>query len=226
MGIGQSHLLVAGLVVFAAAALGVKKSGRIGEPEHTPPALPRSPHSGELSTGSVPALRAFCPRCKEDFLLEGSEGDKMNCRKRSRCDEAQAAQNRNPFLLDGDSRHWNEMSEPMQLGYLDGFIDGIRLGALHAVVECIVESHGATVPTSGVSKVNEIVAQFTAPGIPLDQIRAGIATICKRPENSWIEISGALRAFVMKVRGTPQSDIDDDLNFARQGVIIHPPRFK
>jgi hypothetical protein len=118
------------------------------------------------------------------------------------------------------------MSDPIQIGYLEGLIDGIRLGALHGVVECIVESHGAAVPTSGVSKVNEIVAQFTAPGIPLDQIREGVTMICKCPENSWIEISGALRAFIMKVKGKPQSDIDDYLNFARQGVVVHPSRFR
>jgi hypothetical protein len=118
------------------------------------------------------------------------------------------------------------MNDPIQIGYLDGFIEGIRSGALHAVVECIVESYGAAVPTSGLSKVNEIVAQFTAPGVPLDQLREGVTTIFKRPENSWIEISGALQAFIMKVKGKPQSDIDDYLNFARQGVIVHPPRFR
>jgi hypothetical protein len=118
------------------------------------------------------------------------------------------------------------MSDPIQIGYLEGFIDGLRLGALHAVVECIVESYGAAVPTSGLSKVNEIVAQFTAPGIPPNQIREGVTTIYKRPESSGIEISDALRAFTMKVKGKPQSDIDDYLNFARQGVIVHPPRFR
>jgi hypothetical protein len=29
-------------------------------------------------------------------------------------------------------------------------------------------------------------------------------------------------AFIMEVKGKPQSDIDDYLNIARQGVIIHP----
>jgi hypothetical protein len=94
------------------------------------------------------------------------------------------------------------------------------------VVECIVESNGAAEPTSGLSKVNEIVAQFTAPGIPLDEMREGVTTIYKRPENSGIEISGALRASIMKVKGKPQCDIDDYLNFARQGVTVHPPRFR
>jgi hypothetical protein len=137
------------------------------------------------------------------FGKEG-ENDKMNYWKHH---EAQTAQHRNPFSPDGAPRHWNEMSDPMQIGYLDGFIDGMRLGALHAVVECIVESYGAAVPTSGLSKVNKIIAQFTAPGIPLDQMRNGVTTIYKRPENSCIEISGALRAFIMKVKGMSQSDI-------------------
>jgi len=150
----------------------------------------------------------------------------MNYWKLSKCHEASAAQNSNPFSPDGTSRHWSVMSDPIQIGYLEGFIDGLRLGALHAVVECIVESYGAAVPTSGLSKVNEIVAQFTAPGVPLDQLREGVTTIFKRPENSWIEISGALRAFIMKVKGKPQSDIDDYLNFARQGVVVHPSRFR
>src|SRR5215831_12025348 len=108
----------------------------------------------------------------------------MNCRKLSKYHEAQTAQNGNHLLPDGVSRHWNEMSDRIQIGYLNGFVDGIRSGALHGVIECIVESHGTAAPTSGLSKVNEIVAQFTAPGISLDQIREGVTTIYKRPENS------------------------------------------
>ena len=168
----------------------------------------------------------FARDAKGIFFWKEGEGDKMNCRKLSRYHEAQTAQNRNPFSSDGASRHWNEMSDPMQIGYLDGFIDGLRLGALHAVVECIVESYGAAVPTSGLSKVNEIMAQFTSPGTPRDQIRDGVSTICKRPENSSIEISSALRAFIMKVKGMSQSDIDDYLNSTLQGVTVRPPRFR
>ena len=114
------------------------------------------------------------------------------------------------------------MSDPVQIGYLDGFIDGLKLGALHGVVECVVESSGAAVATSGRSKVNKILAQFIAPGITLGEMRHGITPICKRPENSSIGISDALRAFTMKLRGKPQSEIDDHLNMVRQGVIVHP----
>ena len=168
----------------------------------------------------------FCAHDEKGiFFWKKGNGDKMNCRKLSRYHEAQTAQNRNPFS-DGASRHWNEMSDPIQIGYLEGFIDGIRLGALHAVVECIVEAHGAAEPTSGLSKVTEIVAQFTAPGIPLDQVREGVTTICKRPENSSIELSDALTAFIMKVEGKPQSDLEDYLTFARQGVIVQRSRFR
>ena len=107
------------------------------------------------------------------------------------------------------------MSDALQIAYLDGFLDGLELGALYGVVECVVESCSAAAATTGRSKVNEIVAQFTAPGIPLDQIREGVTTICERPENSWIEISAALRAFIMRVKGKPQTDIDDYLTCAR-----------
>jgi len=113
------------------------------------------------------------------------------------------------------------MSDPLQIAYLDGFLGGLELGALHGVVECVMESC-APAATTGRSKVNKIVARFTVPGITLDEIREGVTRICKIGENSLSGISGALEAFIMEVKGKPQSDIDDYLNIARQGVIVHP----
>jgi hypothetical protein len=149
----------------------------------------------------------------------------MNYPRLSKHQEAQAAPNGNSptsFARDATCRRWNEMSGPLRIGYLDGFLDGLELGALHAVAECVVESCSAAAATSGRSKVNKIVGQFTAPGITLDEMREGVSPICKRPENSLIGISGALEAFIMEVKGKPQSDIDDYLNIARQGVSIPP----
>src|SRR5215831_14059509 len=61
---------------------------------------------------------------------------------------------------DGTSRRWNEMSDPLQIGYLEGFLEGVKLGALHGVVECVVESCRASAPTPGLSKVKRIVGQY------------------------------------------------------------------
>ena len=136
---------------------------------------------------------------------------------------AEPAEHRNSLISfppDGTCRHWNEMSDPVQIGYLDGFIDGLKLGALHGVVECVLESSTAAKTTSGRSKVNRILDQFIAPGITLGQMRDGVTSICKRPVNTSIGISGALRAFTMKLKGKPQSEIDDLLNLARQGVVM------
>jgi hypothetical protein len=149
----------------------------------------------------------------------------MNYPRLSKYREEQGAPDGNSpisSLPDGTCHHWNEMSDSLQIGYLEGFLEGLELGALHGVVECVVESCSAAATTSGRSKVNRVLAQFTAPRITLGEIRDGITTICKHPKNSLIGISGALKAFIMKVKGKPQSDIDDYLNIARQGVIIHP----
>src|SRR5215471_21096550 len=121
---------------------------------------------------------------------------------------------------DGIYRHWNEMSDPVRIGYLEGFIDGLKLGALHGVVECVVESSIAAKTTSGRSKISRILARFIASGIGLAEMRDGITPICIRPENSSIGISDALRALTMKLKGKPQSEIDDFLNMARQGVVM------
>jgi hypothetical protein len=147
---------------------------------------------------------------------------KMNYSRLSKYREVQGAPDGNSpisSLPDGTCHHWNEMSDALQIAYLDGFLDGLELGALYGVVECVVESCSAAAATTGRSKINKIAAQFTAPGIPLDQMREGVATILKRPENSRIEISGALKAFIMEVNGKPQSDIDAFLTDARAGAI-------
>jgi hypothetical protein len=143
--------------------------------------------------------------------------------KSNKHEAAQPAEHRNSltsFSPDGTCRHWHEMSDSVRIGYLDGFIDGLKLGALHGVVECVVESSAAATTSSGRSKVSRILAQFIAPGIILAEMRDGITPICKRPENSSIGISDALRAFTMKLKGKPQSEIDDLLNLARQGVVM------
>ena len=150
---------------------------------------------------------------------------KLNYLKLLKHREARAAPNRNssaPFPPDGTSRHWNEMSDSLQIGYLEGVLEGLKLGALHGVVECVVESCRAAAPTPGLSKVKKIVGQYAVPGLTLHELRRGVTTICKVPENSSIGVSGALKAFVMELKCKPQSDIDDYLNIARQGVITQP----
>jgi hypothetical protein len=113
------------------------------------------------------------------------------------------------------------MSASVQLGYLEGFLEGLKLGALHGVVECVVESCRDAAPTPGLSKVKKIVGQYSVPGITLNEIQKGVTTICKSPENSSIGISGAMKAFVMELKCKPQSDIEDYLSIARQGVVTH-----
>jgi hypothetical protein len=61
-----------------------------------------------------------------------------------------------------------------------------------------VESYRASAPTPGFSKIKRIVGQYAVPGITLNELRKGVRTICKSPENSSIGVSGALRAFVME----------------------------
>ena len=150
---------------------------------------------------------------------------KLNYLKLLKHRAARAAPNRNssaPFPPDGTSRHWNEMSDSLQIGYLEGFLEGLKLGALHGVVECVVESCRASAPTPGLSKVKRIVGQYAVPGLTLNELRKGVTTIYKSPKNSSIGVSGALKAFVMKLKCKPKSDIDDYLNIARQGVITQP----
>jgi hypothetical protein len=100
----------------------------------------------------------------------------------------------------------------IQLGYLVGFADGLRVGAMGAAYS--ISGDSATTLARG----EKIKAPYIGPST-FGEIRDGITAICKRPENSLIPISEALKAFTMQVKGKPQSEIDRSLNIARQVAI-------
>jgi hypothetical protein len=99
-------------------------------------------------------------------------------------------------------RDWNRMSSAEHIAYLQGFTNGLVSGAFKA----------------GASKAQGAKAYgvFVVPGVSFGEMHQGVTAICKSSENSLIPIEVALAAFIMQVKGKPQSEIDDFLNNARQ----------
>ena len=124
----------------------------------------------------------------------------------------------------GNCRDWNTMSDARQIGFIQGFINGLAVGAFDAANLQGLRD-GLPFPTSTLASTDatakDVETSYVGPST-FGEMQEGITAICKRPENSSIGISDALRAFTMKLRGKPQSEIDDHLNMARQGVIAHP----
>jgi hypothetical protein len=104
-------------------------------------------------------------------------------------------------------RDWNEYSESLRGGYVIGFAEGI-----------------SSFPAAASDpRQREVELNYFAPGINFGELKDGITEICKRPENSLVPVSLAFEAFIKQVRGKPQSEIDDFLNFARRTAIKLQP---
>ena len=102
--------------------------------------------------------------------------------------------------------NWNLMDDSFRLGYMVGFAGGTA--AAYTEVGP---------PAVALARIN--ADPYTAPQLTNREHKDGITSICKLPENALLPIPVALRAFVMQVKGWPQSEINAYLAAVRLAAI-------
>jgi hypothetical protein len=132
-----------------------------------------------------------------------------------------------PIWCEATCHGWNTLGSGWQLGYVNGFSDGVVSGAWDAAV-AIVRSADGTIADDRIRNIptTQVWPKYDA-GLTFGETRAGVTEICKHPENALIPVSAALIALSMKVKGAPQDQIDNYLTNQRRIAslpVTKPPR--
>jgi len=117
---------------------------------------------------------------------------------------------------------WNGFAEAGKTGewvkayFLMGFQEGVVQGAVGVAVKLENRITTSDKTDAAADTVNDF---FQPAGVSNGDLMKGVSAICSRPENSLIPASDAVPAFVMQVKGKPQSEIDAFLARVRQASI-------